>query len=375
MAKGCGCGGLALLVFGFILSTLTTLVFLSVSLRIVPANLLQTEEAVGLSSLPQKLEQQNRTILTCGYKGMLETFANTSLLFEPSSCAANTRASHSVGPEDIDWSDPIFKRHGWDIDPVVIESHKLLFFTVPKNSCTEWKLLFRRILGYSDWREAPPHNPATNGITYLGSYPKEKQLEFIASSDWTRAIFVRDPMERLLSAYKDKALRDPDYVRRHCCRRPILRRIQSRPYKDICKFLSNITQTNSSIDSRDFPFETFITGGFLTQCTDPHWQPQSERMRTKNWKIINFVGRFENLAHDARCLLVKIGAWDEYGATGWGKHQNASFLEKNIANHATSAKGSLDEYYTPELRAIAQQFLQHDYVVEELEFTRPCLME
>jgi hypothetical protein len=302
----------------------------------------------------------------------------SSSSFDKESCRNNniitpTIANNSSKFSDgLDWSDTIFKRMYWDNDPVVVETHKLLFFTVPKNSCTEWKKLFRRMYGYKDWYSASPHDPSTNRLKYLGQYPKEQQQLMMTSPEWTRAVFVRDPIERLLSAYKDKALYNGWYIRNHCCnarRHPAANTYNQRQ----CAFL--LRQQNSmdlKISSDDFTFETFVKG-FMTQCNDAHWKLQSTRMKRKNWKFINFVGYFDNLAHDARCLLEQIGAWDEYGATGWGKYQNTSFLETNVAHHKTSARSSISKYYTPELMELAMHYLRPDFDLPVLNFTMPTL--
>ena len=64
-------------------------------------------------------------------------------------------------------TDFIYSRYGWNSAPVVIHSHKLLFFTVQKVGCTVWKQFMRRIMKYKNWRTKDPANPKTNGLTYL----------------------------------------------------------------------------------------------------------------------------------------------------------------------------------------------------------------
>jgi len=111
-----------------------------------------------------------------------------------------------IQENEIDWSDSIFSLEGYN-RPVVIESHKLVFFPVAKNGCTVFKKLFRRMMGESDWLEKNPHAPSkTDGLKHVGHFSRDKQLEMMTSPNWTRAIFVRDPLERTLSAYLDKGL-------------------------------------------------------------------------------------------------------------------------------------------------------------------------
>jgi Sulfotransferase family len=146
---------------------------------------------------------------------------------------------------------------GWDVSPIVLEEFKLVLFTTPKIATTVWKQLARRMMHYDDWKtvsssesvEQLPHHPAYNGLRYLYHYRTKMSYdmdrrgnggrhaahittaisnvttvdEILTSPSWTRAIFVRDPIERLVSGYLDKAAsssNDDDddwYVKHHCC--------------------------------------------------------------------------------------------------------------------------------------------------------------
>jgi len=297
--------------------------------------------------------------------------------------------NHSVAPPPIaiDWSDKIFKRVEWDNDPIVIESHKLLFFTIPKNSCSDFKMLFRRMMGFSDWKtvgskEEKLHNPWKNGLKYLGSFPKQKQAEFMSSPEWTRAIFVRDPRERVLSAYMDKGLgsyKEYNYVqggffKHHCCGMKrsddpeILRarlELKNRRCLPYLPFGKNNTLEN-------FPFETFVRD-FMSQCDDNHWKPQSRRMSATSWKAINFVGHLDRLMEDGHALLRRLGAFEEFGAEGWGP-SNGPIFQRNTAKHATSAHDKMEEFYRPDNPEIETLVLQHyraDYEHPVMNFTKP----
>ncbi|VEU41849.1 unnamed protein product [Pseudo-nitzschia multistriata] len=294
----------------------------------------------------------------------------------------------------IDWSDKIFRRMEWDNDPVVIESHKLLFFTVPKNACSEFKVLFRRMMGFKDWKSAgslsdKTHSPDINGLRYLGSYPRTKQEEFMTSSDWTRAIFVRDPMERLLSAYIDKAIKvhksyfggiPGGYIKNHCCgilhhETPEKRKIKNKSLeKDKPKCLS-LLPFEKPVTEELLSFEDFVEY-FMAQCRDPHWKAQSKRMTESSWKLINFVGYFDNLQEDAHRLLHRIRAFDEYGS-GWGP-QNRTIFEKNIQPHATSSKEKLSQFYSGSNSKLKRLVLEHyrdDYENPVMNLTKPKIWE
>jgi hypothetical protein len=50
----------------------------------------------------------------------------------------------------VNESDSIYTK-GWDLAPIVISSHRLVFFTIPKVGCSIWKRLFMRMMYRKDW--------------------------------------------------------------------------------------------------------------------------------------------------------------------------------------------------------------------------------
>ena len=82
-------------------------------------------------------------------------------------------------PIILDRSDLIYRRGTWDKAPVIIEKYKLVFFTMPKVGCTEFKKLFRRMMGFANWRDHQyfdppylPHNPDANVCVCVWLYEK-----------------------------------------------------------------------------------------------------------------------------------------------------------------------------------------------------------
>lgn len=291
--------------------------------------------------------------------------------------------SESVILPEIDWSDGIFKRGGWDKDPIVIESHKLLFFTVPKNACTTFKKLFRRMMGYQDWLNKSPHDPEKNGLRYLGHYSRKEQEMMMTSPEWTRAIFVRDPLERTLSAYMEKALSIGDgarwtpvvegaYIKRICCGMLPGKQPTKKRSAGVCQRYP-LAPYESRMNATNFPFETFVDK-LMKQCRDPHWSPQSKRMdKPSNWQFINFVGHFENRMADTHALMRRIGAFDDF-AFGWDKtNSSLAIFESNTALHKTGSSKKMDEHYTDLVRKRVFEHYKGDYQLELFNFTSPLL--
>lgn len=242
--------------------------------------------------------------------------------------------------------DPEYSRGEWDLSPVVVEQYKLIFFTQAKVGCTAWKQMFRRMLGYTNWKAENccgmlPWNPETNGLKYLYHYSREAASRMLQDPAWTRAIFVRDPKERFLSAYLDKIVQHPGFVYHNCCNLTEYRRPELTAYE---------------CHSEVLPRARDSVAGFLNlthYCNDAHWRPQNERLSSQQyWQTINFVGHMETVQADAERLLRQIGAWDAHGASGWGVGNASMFARSGGSGggasvgqiHATGAAAKLQLY-------------------------------
>ena len=229
--------------------------------------------------------------------------------------------------------------------PFVVQSHKLVFFFIPKVACTVWKQLFRRMEGYDNWigKNTNIHDPLLNGLKYLNYYSLEDATRMMNDPAYTKAIFVRDPKDRFLSAFLDKGLQlDGRHVIDKCCR----------------------------TDKQCWPIPNRSLANFfeLTKvCRDAHWQPMHERLDLKYLPLIDFVGSMDNQQDDARHLLQTIGAWEDFGASGWGINGTEQiFQSKSSVTHATSSSASnawdrMKKYYTPELERAVEERFAGDY--------------
>ena len=246
----------------------------------------------------------------------------------------------------VQYGDSIYTQIDWDGAPVVIEKYKLIFFTSPKVGCTIWKQLFRRMMNIRNYMEEQyetliPWNPEINGLKYLYHYNRTYASAMMTDPTWTRAIFVRDPKERFLSAYLDKVIQNEYFTVQKCC-----------PYSRTC-----IGKAKESVGN-------FIQ--LMRICTDSHWNPQSKRiLEDKYWPQINFVGHMETLYDDAKTLLQQIGAWDEYGKSGWGPTRSDAIFQSMAGSsgrlHATNAVSKMKTYITPEIEKELELYYADDY--------------
>lgn len=197
-----------------------------------------------------------------------------------------------------------------------------------------------------------PHNPKVNGLKYLYHYSPKQASMMMTSSNWTRALMVRDPKVRFLSAFLDKALGDSHkHIKRKCCKDSscIQGALTLKGFLDLCKV-----------------------------CDDSHWRRQHERIDSKFWPYIDTILHTETAFTDAKALLEKIGAWEDYGATGWGEDGKYSIFQSKgkdgAGNHATWAQSKIFKWYTPESERLVERFYQTDYENPLFNFTRDeCL--
>lgn len=80
---------------------------------------------------------------------------------------------------------------------------KLIFCGIPKVGVSEWLKLFRRLTGAGDYLSFPHYKQDLTEF-HLSSLPLKQAEAMLTDPSWTKAVFFRDPAERLLSAYLDK---------------------------------------------------------------------------------------------------------------------------------------------------------------------------
>mmetsp|Transcript_12079 Transcript_12079/g.17616 ORF Transcript_12079/g.17616 Transcript_12079/m.17616 type:complete len:333 (-) Transcript_12079:275-1273(-) len=262
-------------------------------------------------------------------------------------------------------TDIIYGRDWWE-KPTVIEEYKLIFFTIPKVGCTEWKRIFRKMMGMNPWipemgRKGDEliQNPRTNNLTTLSDYSLADAEMMMKDPEWTKAIFVREPKERLLSAFLDKFVQEDSYFREKCCNHHLSE--------------DELKHCNDKVGMADIRYFLERT----QNCQDYHWGLQSETLDEKWWPYINFVGYMHSLSEDARKLLKSltsvndgITAWERVGKTGWGKVGNDGFMQINLAFHATDANKKLLEYYNEEYEAFVQEKWAKDWELPYYHFDK-----
>jgi hypothetical protein len=82
-------------------------------------------------------------------------------------------------------------------------------------------------------------------------------------------------------------------------------------------------------------------------------------MEPKYFKTLNFIGRYENIKKDAPRLLEQIGAWEEYGKSGWGLDGDEAIFNAN--GPTRNLTGKLMTSYSRKSERLVEQIYNMDY--------------
>ena len=226
---------------------------------------------------------------------------------------------------------------------VVSETYQLVLFTVPKVGCTDLLRLMRRLAGLSDWRLDPHYEVVNPQLRRLGP---DRVNDILNDPMWVRAVVLRDPAERLLSAYLDKFVQSASYASNVF--RPDGRGMS------FAEFLGYVLHPNQDPD--------LPTG--LHSRTDPHWRPQHlVGALSAAEPSLDLVGDFADIGGWARRVLERVGAWEEHGADGWGPDGQHALFEVNDYENRTDAASRMSEFFDDFiLRSV------YDRYAEDIEF-------
>ncbi|XP_042190383.1 carbohydrate sulfotransferase 10 isoform X2 [Callorhinchus milii] len=187
----------------------------------------------------------------------------------------------------------------------VCDKHKILFCQTPKVGNTQWKKVLIVLNGafksIEDIPEALIHNHEKNGLPRLSSFSESEITKRLKT--YFNFFIVRDPFERLISAFKDKFLKNPRFE-------PWYRHIIAPAI--IQKYRKNRTET------KGLQFDDFVR--YLgdpnhrwldIKIGEPiiHWVTYVELCAPCDIKY-SVIGHHETLEQDAPYILKKAGISD-----------------------------------------------------------------
>ncbi|KAJ8260047.1 hypothetical protein GJAV_G00176460 [Gymnothorax javanicus] len=204
-------------------------------------------------------------------------------------CHAYTRKRRVLIPEDL--------KH-----LIVDDQHRLLYCYVPKVACTNWKRVLMVLTGdgrYRDPLKIPANEAHVAGnLRTLSEYSTAEINHRLRT--YLKFIFVREPFERLVSAYRNKFTRSYNTAFHKRYGTKIIRRHRPNPRPE-------------ALDrGDDVSFEEFVY-----YLVDPH--TQREEPFNEHWERVHslchpclihydVVGKYETLEQDSHYVLQLAGA-------------------------------------------------------------------
>eukprot|EP00804_Cyclotella_cryptica_P008387 CCRYP_003910-RA/>CCRYP_003910-RA protein AED:0.27 eAED:0.27 QI:476/1/1/1/1/1/3/193/521 len=270
----------------------------------------------------------------------------------------------------------------------VFPSAKLAFCGIPKVGITKWIQFARFAAGAKDYPSIPHYKLDIEFFRYDKMDPLIQQEIWQNEKEWTWAVFIRDPAERVLSAYLDKVATKSGQA--NVKRLYGFDRFFS--FEDFIKRL-NLTYIESGCATKELEKkpESGMTG--LTLCSNPHWRPQIMSCGLyERLDRFKFVGDIHNSPDHTRELLKAVGLWESHGkhfinggVTRDGKtrlhdcsiksypsthKEHVGFQQKDqvfnftasntVYGHATGSKDKMESYYTPDLLKLVREKLYAD---------------
>lgn len=226
------------------------------------------------------------------------------------------------------------QRKTLDAQVLVDDAHKFIYCFVPKVACSNWKRVIKYMNNKVADLETPMKMDHHKDLVLLSDF-SEEEVEY-RLRNYFKFMFVRDPTERLLSAYRNKFGEN----------------IGTYNTKYGPKIIAKYRKPGVKIEGDDqsrITFEEFLR--FLvdsdTRKMDPHWRPMHELCQPCSMKY-DFIGSFEQLSEDATLVLERVrGSSDAYfpKRQSWYKPTTDDKIARELHNvHPEYMKQLTDKY-------------------------------
>ncbi|GMH32968.1 hypothetical protein BSKO_00802 [Bryopsis sp. KO-2023] len=255
--------------------------------------------------------------------------------------------------DDIqEWTQPLqfmFSRYNYHL--MYASEKSVVVCLVPKVASTVLLMLVKRMNGDPNWSSRTMQD-------IRDGHREGVRNADVVNPNITKMAMVRNPVDRVLSAYLNKIF-------------------SARKYNLLPK---GSWATENAEEPP--PFEEFISiiESVPQQSLNKHFKPQSMLCETKKISY-TFALDFENRKTGMREFLEAIGHWEDMGASGWGPNGTAPiFAEMENIKRGRSVRPptvsekrdeKVQEYYTRELLEKVFQIYEQDYIAfEEFGWSR-----
>ncbi|XP_012586208.1 PREDICTED: carbohydrate sulfotransferase 8 [Condylura cristata] len=229
----------------------------------------------------------------------------------------------------------------------VEDRHRVLYCEVPKAGCSNWKRVLMVLAGLASSTADIQHNTVHYGsaLKRLDTFDRQGILHRL--STYTKMLFVREPFERLVSAFRDK-FEHPNSYYHPVFGKAILARYRANASREALRTGSGVR----------FPeFVQYLLDVHRPVGMDIHWDHVS-RLCSPCLIDYDFVGKFESMEDDANFFLRLIHA-----------PRNLTFPRfKDRHSQEARTTGRITHRYFAQLSALQRQRAYDFYYMDYLMF-------
>jgi chondroitin 4-sulfotransferase 11/chondroitin 4-sulfotransferase 13/dermatan 4-sulfotransferase 1 len=228
-----------------------------------------------------------------------------------------------------------------------------IFAYNPKVACTNWKCIMRYLNGVEDYLSPSlAHNKVLSGLTFVSD--EVDALSLITNDNIPKYAFVRNPYNRILSAYLNKVEPYVNGTRGE-------NDDNSYFYKVFCEiddYRKSYLQSESKVNL--YSFLSWLKNVDDVHTRNEHWLPQVKLLRVDDVRY-NFIGKLESLSVDAPKLLGLIGCDLEFPSQAKVSFAPTNASDKQKAYFTSREYLLVNEMYANDFESFGYSF----YIGEE----------
>ncbi|MBN3296001.1 CHSTE sulfotransferase, partial [Amia calva] len=219
----------------------------------------------------------------------VEMDAESQILQEIRNHTIHTVCSQKNMPHSV-WTLSPLQRKNVLQHILVNDKHKFLYCYVPKVACSNWKRVMKVLSGALENVEVNIKMDHKSDLVFLADL-KPEEIKYRLKT-YFKFLFVRDPMERLLSAYRNKFGEIESYQKKYGV--------------EIIKRYRPSSKESTGDDVTFVEFMHYLVDEDVERMNE-HWMPIYHLCQPCAVKY-DFIGSYEKLQADAHYVLQQIGA-------------------------------------------------------------------
>ncbi|XP_034434178.1 carbohydrate sulfotransferase 8-like [Hippoglossus hippoglossus] len=229
----------------------------------------------------------------------------------------------------------------------VVDKYKLLYCQVPKAGCSNWKRTLMVLAGQAYNTQSIKHDTVhyDHRLKKLDSFDQKGIMHRLKT--YTKVMFVREPLERMVSAYRDK-FGNPNNYYHSLFGKPIISKYRANASLEALR-------TGNGVTFKEFV--QYLLDVHRPVGMDIHWE-QANQLCNPCLIDYDFIGKFETMYEESDFFLRLIGAPQNLTLP--------SFKDRNPTETRTSTQ--VTQSYFSEVSMMERQRVYDFYYMDYLMF-------